>query len=145
MHHAEALTVLFDGPCTLCDGLAGWAARHARPGMLRLVPVPSDEADGVWASVAGPGDPSLADLAAETVIAVDRSDGVVIRTHSDAALAVAARLRWPWRAAGWLRVLPEGWRDGLYRAVAARRGRFGRRSCERPSSKTFHTGPARSE
>jgi predicted DCC family thiol-disulfide oxidoreductase YuxK len=47
-----------------------------------------------------------------------------VRLRSDAALAVAAGLRWPWRAAAALRVVPRFLRDRVYLAVARRRRRW---------------------
>ncbi|HYJ81634.1 MAG TPA: DCC1-like thiol-disulfide oxidoreductase family protein, partial [Allosphingosinicella sp.] len=55
-------------------------------------------------------------------------DGGRLLTDSDAALAIAAGLGWPWRAAAAFRILPRGLRDPVYRWVARNRFRwFGRR------------------
>ncbi len=55
--------------------------------------------------------------------------------HSDAVLAIARGLGWPWRAAGILSLVPRGLRDRLYRVVANNRYRwFGRHDvCWRPA------------
>ena len=69
----------------------------------------------------GPGGPLLADGRA-----LERSDAV---------LAIAARLPFPWPLLGAFRVLPQGLRDLAYRFVARRRYRWvGRReSCMVPT------------
>ena len=47
--------------------------------------------------------------------------------RSDAVLAIAQRVRFPWSVLGVFRVLPRGLRDALYRFVARNRYRwFGR-------------------
>jgi predicted DCC family thiol-disulfide oxidoreductase YuxK len=62
-------------------------------------------------------------------------DGGRLYSHSAAVLRIAGQLGWPWRlaAAGW--VLPQAWRDGLYRYVARHRYQwFGRQeSCLMPT------------
>ena len=61
----------------------------------------------------------------ETFILVE---GERVRRNSDAGLAIAEGLGWPWRALGVLRVVPRPLRDAVYGLVARNRYRwFGRR------------------
>ena len=59
-------------------------------------------------------------------------------TASDAVLAIAARLRWPWRAVGAVRVIPRPLRDAAYSYIARHRYRlFGRtQTCIAPNAAT---------
>jgi predicted DCC family thiol-disulfide oxidoreductase YuxK len=66
-----------------------------------------------------------------TVESIVLIDDVGVHEHSNAALGIAAGLRFPWRALAVLRIVPVGLRDRVYAVVARNRYRwFGRReSC----------------
>jgi predicted DCC family thiol-disulfide oxidoreductase YuxK len=61
-----------------------------------------------------------AEITASTLLVWDGTAHV----RSDAIVAVARGLPWPWRAAVALRWVPRPVRDGVYRFVAARRPRM---------------------
>ena len=116
--HNEPL-LLFDGVCNLCSGVVRFVLPRDRDGAIRFAPIQSPLGTRLLlAHGIDPADPqSLLFLA----------DG---RAHlrSDAAIEVARRLRFPWRAAAALRAIPRAWRDALYDVAARNRYRwFGRR------------------
>lgn len=74
-----------------------------------------------------------ADATPETNVVIE--DGRAL-ARSDAALAIARRMPFPWPMLGAFRVLPRGLRDALYRVAARHRSRwFGRtESCMVPTA-----------
>jgi predicted DCC family thiol-disulfide oxidoreductase YuxK len=112
--------VLFDGECNLCHGAVRWILARDRRERFRFASLNSALARRVLDEAgAASGAPD------SVVVIVDR----VVRTRSDAALAIARELGPPWSIATCLRFLPRGLRDALYDFVARRRYRwFGRRS-----------------
>ncbi len=74
-----------------------------------------------------------ADATPRTIVVIE--DGRALE-RSDAALAIARRMPFPWIMLGAFRVLPRGLRDALYRMVARNRYRwFGRtESCMAPTA-----------
>lgn len=111
--------ILFDGVCVLCTANARFVLRHDRRGHFRLASVQSEA--GLALCRRFGLDPDNPDTM--LVIEGDRA-----RRDSDAVLAIAEGLGWPWRALGGLRLVPRGLRDALYRRVARNRYRlFGRR------------------
>lgn len=119
--------LLFDGECNLCNGVVDLVVRWDRRGAIRFAPLRSSaaadllEGSGVDASKS------------ESVVFVD---GGRVWTRSDAVLAVCGELRAPLRWLRFLRVVPRGVRDAVYRFIARRRfGWFGRRkTCRTPSA-----------
>ena len=108
--------VVFDGECALCNGFVAWLLRHDRRGVFRIAGSNGDVGRAVVAA-AGLTD----EITASTIVVWDGSRGLV---RSDAVLAIARQLGWPWRAAGAGRLVPRAWRDRLYRAMANRRTRL---------------------
>lgn len=111
--------VVFDGDCVLCSANARFILRHDRRGHFRLATMQSGAGAALMARFRiDPLDP-------ETFILVE---GDRVRRNSDAALAIAEGLGWPWKALGALRIVPRALRDAIYRLVARNRYRwFGRR------------------
>ncbi|GAB2826724.1 hypothetical protein GCM10027022_17070 [Alpinimonas psychrophila] len=114
------LVVIVDGDCALCIGLVEWMGRRlakgtpVSPQTVIFVPGQSDVGGEVLRRA------SVNDF--DSVLVV--SDGVVL-TESSAVLALASILPWWYRAlAGAARIVPKGWRDAAYRAVASRRIRI---------------------
>lgn len=117
--------IVFDGHCVLCSANARFVLRHDRNRRFRLAAAQSEAGAALQRRFALNRD-SL-----ETIVVIE--DGRAI-TESDAVIAIAAGLGWPWRAAAAAKLVPRALRDPLYRWVARNRYRwFGRRErCWRP-------------
>lgn len=111
--------IIFDGHCVLCSANARFVLRHDRRRRFRLTTAQSDAGRAIQRRF------GLDPNALETIIVV--RDGRPL-TRSDAILAIAAGLGWPWRAVAAFRLVPRFLRDQLYDLVARNRYRwFGRR------------------
>lgn len=124
--HDPCPIILFDGVCMLCTANARFVLRHDRRGHFRLASEQSEAGRTLCRRFGvDPDNP-------ETMLVIE---GGRARRDSDAVLAIAEGLGWPWRTLGALRLVPRGWRDGAYRRVARNRYRlFGRReTCWVPS------------
>lgn len=110
--------IVFDGACVLCSAGARFVLRHDRRARFDLVPMQTEEGEALFRRFGvDSADP-------ETVILV--RDGTALR-DSEALLAIAAGLGWPWRLAVAARILPRRVRDRAYRWIARNRYRlFGR-------------------
>lgn len=118
--------VLFDGVCNLCNRTVSFLIDHDPQAILRFASLQSDVAK----SIPGLAHPDY--MRMDSIILVDQGR---IHTESSAALLIARRLGWPWKALAVLRVVPRPVRDALYRFIAKNRYRwFGRReTCRLPS------------
>lgn len=115
----DAPILLFDGVCHLCDGAVRFILRRDPRGVFRFAALQSEAGRRLAAEHGVPAE------ALDTVILIE---GGRAYERSEAALRVVRHLRFPWPAMGVFRVIPRGWRDRLYDAVARRRYRwFGRR------------------
>ncbi len=107
--------MVFDGECALCNGFVAWLVRHDRRAHFLIAGSAGDVGRAV---VAAAGlDQSIT---ASTLLVWDGT----AHLRSDAIVAVARGLPWPWRAGVGLRWVPRRFRDGAYRFVAARRPRM---------------------
>lgn len=114
-----ARIVIFDGLCKLCSRSVRFILRHDRRGVFKFLPAQSAPGRALLIQC-GMNPEQL-----ETFVLV--GDGRVY-VRSNAALAIAAELDWPWRALRFLRVVPRPLRDSLYSSVARNRYRwFGKR------------------
>ncbi|MCZ7590921.1 MAG: DCC1-like thiol-disulfide oxidoreductase family protein [Kiritimatiellae bacterium] len=122
----ELPVILFDGECNLCNATVRFVLRHERRPWCRFAALQSES--GRAFLIKGGKSPACLDT-----FYLWR-EGVLLE-RSDAALAVARALRWPWRGAAIFRVLPRAFRDALYNFVARNRFRwFGRHEfCVMPS------------
>lgn len=116
----SAPVMLFDGHCNLCNHAVDFVlSRESRPELM-FASLQSEAGRALLtARGATPpeGDP-------DSVLLVE---GDRVWSHSDAALRVARRLRFPWSVVGWFGWVPRGIRDGIYRWIARNRYRwFGR-------------------
>ena len=121
------ITLVFDAACLLCSANARFVSRHDKAGRFRLLSMQSEDGAALYRRFGiDPADP-------ETLILVE---GGRMRRDSDAVLAIAEGLGWPWRIAAIMRYVPRPIRDGLYRWVARNRyPLFGRnRICALPAS-----------
>ena len=110
--------ILFDGVCNLCSGVVRFVIARDPHAHFRFAALQSDAARRACAEV-GATPPAAVDP--DTIIVI--ADGRALE-RSDAALAIAARLPFPWPLLGVFRVLPRGVRDWLYRLVARNRYRW---------------------
>ncbi len=112
----KPLLLIFDGDCGLCQAAVRFVLVHDRDARFRCA------AAGSAAGRAALDRLGLAAVAAESMVLVEDGRALV---KSDAALAVASCLAWPWPLAAVLRVVPRRLRDAVYDWVAARRRRWG--------------------
>jgi predicted DCC family thiol-disulfide oxidoreductase YuxK len=107
--------VVFDGECALCNGFVAWLIRHDTRGHFLIAGSAGDVGAAV---VAAAGlDPHIT---ASTLLVWDGTSHV----RSEAIIAVARGLQWPWRAVAGIRLVPRVLRDAVYRYVASRRPRM---------------------
>ena len=120
--------LLFDGVCSLCNGVVDFVMRHERRGLppLAFAALQSESARTLLDDRVGPersrslraerAEGGHGDPGSVVLIVGDR-----VYERSTAALHLARYLRWPWQAArlGW--VLPRPGRDLLYEWVARHR------------------------
>jgi predicted DCC family thiol-disulfide oxidoreductase YuxK len=118
----SAPLVVFDSDCVFCSRSMRLLASADRHRLFRLVSAQQPVGQALYAHLGLPTDRF------DTYLAL--VEGRIYR-RSDAVIAIARLLPWPWRAAVWLRVLPRPIRDGAYDLVARHRYRlFGRqRAC----------------
>jgi predicted DCC family thiol-disulfide oxidoreductase YuxK len=109
--------LLFDGVCTLCNGLVRFVIERDPAGRFQFAPLQSEAARRLLGKAAQP-------LADSFVLVEDDR----LFTGSTAALRVARGLRFPWPLAYGLAAVPRPVRDWVYEVVARNRYRwFGRR------------------
>lgn len=127
----EGPIIVFDGHCVLCSANARFVLRHDRRRRFRLAAAQSEAGQALQARF-GLNRDSL-----ETIVVIAGGRAI---TESDAVIAIAAGLGWPWRAAAVAKLVPRAVRDPLYRWVARNRYRwFGRReTCWAPGPGDAH-------
>ena len=117
---SRPVLVLFDGACNLCAASSGFLGRQDDSGALRFCPMQSDFGAALLRRFNLP----VEDY--KTFVVMDQG---WLYFRSDAALHLLPYLRRPWRWLGFLRFIPQSWRDAIYDRVARSRYRiFGRRS-----------------
>jgi len=117
--------LLYDGECGFCSASVRFILRHERDHELLFAPRQSAVGQELLARHGlGP--------APGTMVLLE-SGRVFVR--STATLRICRHLRWPWRAAAWLLMIPAPLRDMGYRIVAGNRQRLsGNVSCAMPSN-----------
>lgn len=125
---AGTTLVLFDGECRLCNGFVRSVIARDHGARFRFAPLQGTTGRQACAA-AGLAFPE--DAKPDTIVVVEDATAWV---RSDAVLAIAARLPFPWPILTLGRVVPRSLRDALYRWVARNRHRwFGRTaSCPVP-------------
>ncbi|GAU81297.1 DCC1-like thiol-disulfide oxidoreductase family protein [Bosea sp. BIWAKO-01] len=118
--------IVFDGECVMCSRQAQFVMRHDHERRFTLTTAQGPLGQELYHRLGFPRQDF------KTMLLVE--DGRVL-SQSDAVIAIAAKLGWPWRIAVAARVIPRPLRDRLYRLVARNRYRwFGRReTCWRPT------------
>lgn len=116
--------LLFDGECHMCDQSVQLVLDHDPLDVFRFAPLQSELAHQLLETHG-----LKADL--DTVVLIE---GGTAYTHSDAALRVARRLRFPFWLGSLALLIPRFVRDAGYRFVAANRYRwFGKKdACRIP-------------
>ncbi len=110
--------VVFDGECVLCSRSMRLLVRLDRARRFRLTAAQGPLGQALYRHAGLPADTF------QTYLVVS---GGRIYGKSDAMLAIARELPWPWRAGLMLRLVPRPVRDRLYGLVAKHRYRlFGR-------------------
>jgi predicted DCC family thiol-disulfide oxidoreductase YuxK len=113
--------VLYDEDCAVCTAWMRFVIARARRGELLFVPVRSWLGERLLAS---------AGMTPADYDSMIYADGARQYLRSDAIVEVLTRLGGPWRIARALLLVPAGWRDFAYAALARNRYRWsGRRCC----------------
>ncbi len=118
--------IVFDGVCALCNRWVRFLLRFDRRGRYRFAAMQGQKGSAMLrAHWLDPQDPM-------SFLLLDAQGAW---TDTDAILRVLAGLGGAWRLAGVLRLVPRGWRDAAYRALARNRYRlFGRHdTCHLPA------------
>lgn len=126
--------LLYDGQCGFCDRTVRFVLARDPGGTLRFAPLQGKPAgDLLRRHPALRGVDSL--VWVERSGATDRGPPLV---RSDAILAIANYLGWPWRVVGVFRLVPRVLRDWAYDLFARHRHRlFGRSdACALPGAET---------
>jgi predicted DCC family thiol-disulfide oxidoreductase YuxK len=114
--------VLYDGVCGFCDTTVQWLLGVDRRAALRFAPLQGPTAAAVRAR-----HPEWPDGLDSIVLVEGEGPSEQVSFHARAVFRICARLGWPWRALGWLTVLPPFLTDPAYRAFARIRYRvFGK-------------------
>ena len=115
----SARIVVFDGICHVCSGWMRFLSLHRIEPPFQLIPMQSVEGNALLAEFGiDPEDPT-------TFLVLDAGRQL---SQSDAAIHVIAALGGPWRMIHAARIVPQRWRDSIYRLFARNRYRwFGRR------------------
>ncbi len=107
--------LLYDGGCGLCCRSVAFALRRSRPEDLAFASLDSPVGQAELLRCGFP-----ADYRGSAVLIADGRAWA----RSDAAVRLAGRLYWPWRAGAALRFVPRFLRDAVYDLVARHRLRF---------------------
>jgi len=118
--------VLFDGVCNLCNGVVDWIIARDRAAVFRFAALQSEAGRRLFSDLHVPP------VVGETSLVL--IEGRRCYTRSTAVLRIARSLRWPWRAARGLGIVPRPVRDAMYDLIARHRLQwFGRReTCRVP-------------
>ena len=124
--------LLFDGECNLCHGVVQFVIKRDPRARIRFCALQSAVAARLLAELGKPLPAAAAGY--DTVLWIDPRRGRVFE-QSGAALRVALRLSFPWPLLAGCLLVPAPLRDLVYRWVAKRRFRWGRRElCLVPSA-----------
>ena len=123
----EHRIVIFDGVCNLCNGAVNFIIRRDPECKFRFTPMQSQIAQELIRKYQVP------EVGVDTFLLIE---GETYRVRTDAALAIAAELSWPWPLCIVFRIFPAKFRDFFYKRLARNRySLFGRRGvCMVPNS-----------
>ncbi len=108
--------ILFDGVCHFCAASVRFILHRDPTARFHFAPLQSDLARQICAAH------GLNQSDLDTFVYAREGQPPLIR--SDAALAVAADLGWPWSTLALLRLIPRPLRDAAYRFIARNRYRW---------------------
>lgn len=111
--------LLYDGKCSFCQATIQFVLRHDRKRLLRFATV-----EGIHGRAVIESRPELENI--DSIVWVE-TEGERVLIRSDAALQIAGYLGRPWSLLRILKVVPRGWRDGIYDFVARHRHRLKKR------------------
>jgi len=122
----DAIIVLFDGVCNLCNGSVQFIIKRDPAGTLRFASLQSEFGQSQLKKF------NIRSDALHSIILIEKH---VCYQRSDAALKIASRLTGLWPALSVFRIIPRFIRDALYNLIAANRYRmFGKQeSCMLPT------------
>ena len=109
--HTPAV-VLFDGVCTLCNGVVNFLIDRDPAANLRFASLQSEAGRALLAKAGLPQDYR------DSFVLI--AEGIAL-VHSDAALGIARRMAPPWSWLYPLRLVPRPIRDAVYRLIARHR------------------------
>ncbi|WP_281990159.1 thiol-disulfide oxidoreductase DCC family protein [Aquimarina aggregata] len=110
-HKAKSI-IIFDGECSLCNGVVGWLMKFAPASIFEFIPFQSPKGQELLQHFGYP----LQQL--ETVILIDEQGA---HTHSDGFLKIVAKIP-RWRvAAALLAFIPRMLRDAVYNLASRNR------------------------
>ena len=126
MEMQGAYIVVFDGICNFCNGAVNFIIKRYPARKFKFAPMQSETARTLIEQYYSP----VEEL--DTFLLI-KDDACLVRT--EAALAIAAELIWPWRLCAVFGVVPRTFRDCLYKLFASNRYTlFGRKeSCMVPA------------
>ncbi|MBN2525405.1 MAG: DUF393 domain-containing protein [Deltaproteobacteria bacterium] len=111
-------TVLFDGDCVMCNGLARWIDRRNHRGQFVLLPIQSPRGKAHLTAGDSVGLNPVTNSSPSTVVVIQNNSTFI---KSDAALRIASQFGGLWRLAMILRWIPRPIRDAVYDWVARHR------------------------
>ncbi|MBT4161089.1 MAG: DUF393 domain-containing protein [Gammaproteobacteria bacterium] len=119
--------VIFDGVCNFCSGAVDFIINRDPQAKFRFAPNQSNAGQILMERH------QIQDLSDETLMLIE---GDTYKLRTEAALAIAAELKWPWPLFTVFLLLPVTFRDYFYRVFARNRYRlFGKKNaCMVPSA-----------
>jgi predicted DCC family thiol-disulfide oxidoreductase YuxK len=112
----QPVIVLYDSECGVCNYLVDWLISRDRHQRLVYASL-----QGTTAQTLRKRNPAIPSQAETLVLVRDAPQGGQIRVRGRAVFGALALLPWPWRALGFLGILPPILLDPPYRLFAALR------------------------
>ena len=103
--------ILFDGVCKLCNGSVDFIVKRDRSGIFRFIALQSEEGEKYIKRFHIPDE-------TDSVVLVYRNR---VYTESEAIIEICRFLPSPWKWIAGIKILPEKWRNNIYRLIARNR------------------------
>ncbi|WP_446831796.1 thiol-disulfide oxidoreductase DCC family protein [Candidatus Foliamicus sp.] len=107
--------LVFDGMCNLCSSVIDFITARDSGNAFTLIPMQSAQGQMILREY------GLSIDRVETFLLVRAGDALI---KSDAAVAIASALRFPWNILRFMRFVPRPVRDGIYSLVSRNRYRL---------------------